>query len=86
MFRFLIITKQMGKWANGLSSIFPESYKRISTVYAEIRNDFITFIIIPSILSACGLRIDGAYVDYDTVDFGEDERTLLMQCARNRFV
>lgn len=86
MFRFLIVTKQMEKWTKGLSSIFPESYKRISTFYAEIRSNYIIFIIIPSILSSCGLRIDGAYIDYDTVDFGEDERTLLMPCVRYGFI
>lgn len=86
MFRFLVITKQMEKWAHGLSSIFPESHKCISTFYAEIRSDFITFIIIPSILPSRGLKVDGVYIDYDTVDFGEDERTLLMPCVRYGFI
>jgi len=76
----------MEKWTNELSSIFPKSYKCISTSYVEIRSDFIIFIIIPSILPARGLRVDGVYIDYDTVDFGEDERILLIPYVEYGFI
>ena len=76
----------MKKWTNELSSIFPESHKYISTSYVEIKSNFIIFTIIPSILPARGFKVDGVYIDYDTVNFGEDERILLIPCVVYGFI
>lgn len=82
MYRFLIITGDMRKWSEKLKLCCKGWHQRISRNEIIFNNDCITFTILPSILQSCGCRAEGAYIDYDTVEFNEEEKCVLLPCLR----
>lgn len=82
MYRFLIITGNMNKWSEKLKLYCKDWHQRISKFEIVFSNDCITFTILPSILQSRGFRAEGAYIDYDTIEFNEEERCILLSCLR----
>lgn len=82
MYRFLIITSDMHQWIEKLKLYCKGWHQRISKFEIVFSNDCITYTILPSILQTRGFRVEGAYIDYDTVEFNEEERCALLPCLR----